>query len=59
MKELKVYITTLKTKCLHIGAQSCVIVGVLGLESLSSISWFIVIEVWYTILQLTLPIYLR
>ena len=57
MQELEIYINTLKANDLYMVAQSCVMVGVLELESLSSISWFIVIEAWYTFLQLTQPTY--
>ena len=38
VQKLKVYITTLKLNGLYMGAQSCVMVGALRLESLSSIS---------------------
>ena len=38
VQELKVYVTTLKLNGLYMGAQSCVMVGALRLESLSSIS---------------------
>ena len=38
VQELKVYIITLKLNGLYMGAQSCVMVGALRLERLSSIS---------------------
>ena len=44
VQELELYINTLKVNGLYMDAPSCVMVGVLELESLSSISWFIVIE---------------